>query len=108
MQSAKALLEKQHLQELELRWRDDDDEKFRVVRQWSPQLQLVSRKAEPENNYCLEDEMILQGLQPHHSVKKLVIAGFCGERLPDWIGNLSSLSSLEIRNCSGLRFDIAT
>lgn len=93
VESAKVLLEKRHLQQLELQWRYD--EKFT---QW-PFPPKVDKQ---ENENWLKDEMILQGLQPHHSLQKLVIDGFCGKRLPDWIGNLSSLLSLEIHNCNGL------
>ncbi|XP_058721718.1 putative disease resistance protein RGA4 [Vicia villosa] len=93
----KVLLEKQHLQELELRWAYDDgfDENFLTC----PEL---PDRAEQANENWVEDEMILQGLQPHHSLQKLVIDGFCGKRLPDWIGNLPSLLTLEIYNCTGL------
>nr|KYP54956.1 Putative disease resistance protein RGA1 [Cajanus cajan] len=80
VESAKVLLDKQHLQELELH----------------------RRKFNQEFCGCGEDENILEGLQPHDSIKKLVIDGYCGRRLPDWIGNLSSLLSLEINNCNAL------
>ncbi|KAI9087095.1 hypothetical protein K1719_030930 [Acacia pycnantha] len=33
-----------------------------------------------------EDELILERLCPHHTIKSLCIKGFCGERLPEWIG----------------------
>ncbi|KAG5049225.1 hypothetical protein JHK85_010328 [Glycine max] len=87
VESAKVLLEKQHLQELELRWCHDEETDKRLNKQ--------------ENNSRLKDK-ILQGLQPHHSIKRLVIDGYCGKSLPDWKWNLSSLLSLEISNCNGL------
>ncbi|KAK2440047.1 putative disease resistance protein RGA4 [Trifolium repens] len=98
IQSAKVLLGKRHLQQLELRWLYDDDSHPWLSKQWlsTPSL-LVEQKGS-----CLEDEMILQGLQPHYSLQKLVIDGFCGKRLPDWIGNLSSLLTLELHNCNYL------
>ncbi|XP_058721716.1 putative disease resistance protein RGA4 isoform X2 [Vicia villosa] len=93
----KVLLEKQHLQELELRWAYDDgfDENFQTC-------PVLPDRAEQENENWVEDEMILQALQSHHSLQKLIIDGFCGKRLPDWIGNLPSLLTLEIYNCPGL------
>ncbi|XP_058766615.1 putative disease resistance protein RGA4 isoform X2 [Vicia villosa] len=89
IESAKVLLEKRHLQQLELRWRYDYD--FNIS---SPQT--------IRDESWLEDEMILEALQPHCSLQKLVIDGFCGKRLPDWIWSLSSLMVLEFHNCNGL------
>ncbi|XP_057457664.1 putative disease resistance protein RGA4 [Lotus japonicus] len=104
VECAKVLLEKKHLQELELRWWYDVEVRPSPLFREVLDLDSGSEISKPEvNNNWLEDEMILQGLQPHHSLKKLVIDGFCGKRLPDWIGNLSSLASLEIRNCGGLK-----
>ncbi|AES68809.2 NBS-LRR type disease resistance protein [Medicago truncatula] len=55
------------------------------------------------NKNLVEDEIIFLGLQPHHhSLRKLVIDGFCGSRLPDWMWNLSSLLTLEFHNCNSL------
>ena len=93
----KVLLEKEHLQQLELRW-TYDEEFIEDFRQW-PSL---PKRVIQENKNWLEDEKILEGLQPHHSLKKLVIDGFCGKKLPDWIWNLSSLLTLEFHNCNGL------
>ncbi|XP_028799849.1 putative disease resistance protein RGA4 [Neltuma alba] len=45
------------------------------------------------------DELILERLRPHHTIKCLVIERFCGERLPDWIGNLMELRYLELVDC---------
>ncbi|PNY16084.1 CC-NBS-LRR resistance protein [Trifolium pratense] len=94
VQSAKVLLGKRHLQQLELRWTYDEES-----HPWLLQTSLI---VEQEKRSWLEDDMILQGLQPHHSLQKLVIDGFCGKSLPDWIGNLSSLLTLEIHNCNCL------
>ncbi|XP_020228379.1 putative disease resistance protein RGA4 [Cajanus cajan] len=101
VESSKVLVEKQHLQELELRWWNDGKEISEWPSWWGggiaePHLQ------EKENKRWLEDEKILEGLQPHDSIKKIVIDGYCGKTLPDWIGNLWSLKSLEIRNCIDL------
>ncbi|GAU42380.1 hypothetical protein TSUD_123760 [Trifolium subterraneum] len=93
IQSAKVLLGKRHLQQLELRWLYDDDS--------HPWLSAPSLFVEQKGS-CPEDEMILQGLLPHHSLRKLVIDGFCGKSLPDWIGNLSSFLTLELHNCNCL------
>lgn len=95
VESAKVLLEKKHLQELELWWWHDENVE--------PPLQWEDPIAEGRILFQKSDEKILQCLQPHHSIKRLVINGYCGESLPDWVGNLSSLLSLEISNCSGLK-----
>lgn len=93
----KVLLEKEHLQQLELRWTYDED----FAQDFHPWASAPKRVIQ-ENKNWLEDEKILEGLQPHHSLKKLVIDGFCGKKLPDWIWNLSSLLTLEFHNCNGL------
>ncbi|RDX69361.1 putative disease resistance RPP13-like protein 1, partial [Mucuna pruriens] len=112
VESAKVLIEKKHLQELELRWRHDgQDIRGSPLRFQEPVRESIFLREYPiargqlnehEEDRGLKDEKILQGLQPHHSIKGLVIDGYCGKSLPDWIGKLSSLLSLEIRNCNGL------
>ncbi|RYR44006.1 hypothetical protein Ahy_A08g040387 isoform D [Arachis hypogaea] len=92
---------KPHLQELELQW------------QWQCEEEAISLVSDPlfnrgfkttiqQEEDGLKDEVILEGLQPHQSIKRLVINGFCGKKLPDWIGNLTELAVLEINNCDGL------
>ncbi|XP_028799848.1 putative disease resistance protein RGA4 [Neltuma alba] len=49
------------------------------------------------------DELILERLRPHHTIKRLHIRRFCGERLPDWIGNLVELRLLRLIDCRYLR-----
>ncbi|KAL1346353.1 putative disease resistance protein RGA1 [Arachis hypogaea] len=101
VESAKVLLQKPHLQELELQW------------QWQCEEEAISLVSDPlfnrgfkttiqQEEDGLKDEVILEGLQPHQSIKRLVINGFCGKKLPDWIGNLTELAVLEINNCDGL------
>ncbi|XP_028784724.1 putative disease resistance protein RGA4 [Neltuma alba] len=48
------------------------------------------------------DELILEELQPHHTIKGLSITGFRGERLPEWIGNLVQLQYLRLQDCKYL------
>ncbi|CAJ1958969.1 unnamed protein product [Sphenostylis stenocarpa] len=136
VESAKTLLKKHHLQELELRWwinekvslwedpittRRMNEEESRKLENEELLLQGLpgpwhsTKRLKKEKNWLKDenvlafiskmkkDEKILQGLQPHHSIKKLVIDGYCGKSLPDWIENLSSLVSLEISNCNGLK-----
>ncbi|KAI9087094.1 hypothetical protein K1719_030929 [Acacia pycnantha] len=80
-ESAK-LGEKQHLQQLSLIW--DTDHSYK-----SPKV-------------VAEDELILERLCPHHTIKSLCIKGFCGERLPEWIGDLLELQHLVLQNCKYL------
>ncbi|KAH6827333.1 hypothetical protein C2S53_015396 [Perilla frutescens var. hirtella] len=51
------------------------------------------------------DERVLEGLQPHHNVKKLTISGFRGKRIPLWTPSLNNqaLLKLKISNCPNLR-----
>ncbi|KAI9087083.1 hypothetical protein K1719_030918 [Acacia pycnantha] len=49
-----------------------------------------------------EDELILERLCPHHTIKSLCIKGFCGERLPEWIGGLLELQHLLLLECKYL------
>ncbi|KAK7401348.1 hypothetical protein VNO78_12759 [Psophocarpus tetragonolobus] len=108
---AKVLLNKQHLQELELRWHNENRlQQMRNVPGGSPLFWVDEEpiahrllNEQEDNSIWLKDEKILNVLQPHHSIKRLVIDGYCGRSLPDWIGNLSSLLSLEISNCSVLK-----
>ncbi|WVZ01469.1 hypothetical protein V8G54_027538 [Vigna mungo] len=100
VESANILLEKQHLQDLELRWVLGETE------YWTDPIE-ISRTQEKntwvKDENQMKDEKILKGLQPHHSIKRLVIDGYRGNSLPDWIANLSSLLSLEISNCYCLK-----
>jgi Leucine-rich repeat (LRR) protein len=71
------LKEKKHLTELVLRWnpRDDDD--------------LDAR----------EDEISLNGLQPHQSLKDLRVQGYGGMRFSNWLSSLTNLVALFVFNC---------
>ncbi|XP_026405488.1 putative disease resistance RPP13-like protein 1 [Papaver somniferum] len=72
------LKDKKNLRELKLNWRSNGDDEY--------------------------DDMVLEGLQPHQNLRKLVISGFSGIKLPTWMGTLSScmlpnLVSLMFGNC---------
>jgi hypothetical protein len=71
------LKEKKHLTNLELTWisRDDDD--------------LDGR----------EDEISLNGLQPHQSLKYLRVTGYSGVRFSNWFSTLTNLAKLFVYNC---------
>ncbi|KAI9116376.1 hypothetical protein K1719_012543 [Acacia pycnantha] len=81
-ESAK-LKEKQHLQQLLLFW--------------------DTYYSHDSSKVVAEDELILQRLRPHHTIKALSIRGFCGERLPEWIGDLLELQHLVLVNCMYLK-----
>ncbi|KAI9116240.1 hypothetical protein K1719_012407 [Acacia pycnantha] len=55
-----------------------------------------------DSHKVAEDELILERLCPHHTIKTLGISGFCGERLPEWIGDLLELQHLVLDNCKYL------
>jgi hypothetical protein len=71
------LKEKKHLNKLELRWnpRDDDD-----------------------LNAC-EDEISLNGLQPHQSLKCLSVREYGGVRFSNWFSTITNLASLYVYDC---------
>ncbi|KAG9441693.1 hypothetical protein H6P81_017547 [Aristolochia fimbriata] len=48
------------------------------------------------------DEEVLESLEPHTKLKRLVLSGYRGRRLASWVQNLSSLQSLELRSCPKL------
>ncbi|XP_050378817.1 putative disease resistance RPP13-like protein 1 [Argentina anserina] len=77
IQEAKAakLQEKQYLEELELRWE--------------------------ANRSNTVDQAVLEGLEPHPSVLKLQIIGYCGSKFPDWMSNplFCKLVTMNLRKC---------
>ncbi|XXG40993.1 hypothetical protein AAC387_Pa01g1564 [Persea americana] len=73
------LKNKQKIDELELRWKCDDE------------------KSRQEG---IEEE-VLNALQPHTNLKSLYIEGYCGVRFPTWLGDssFSKLISVNLRKC---------
>ncbi|XP_026416841.1 putative disease resistance protein RGA4 isoform X2 [Papaver somniferum] len=55
-----------------------------------------------QKNRLLHDTEVLQGLQPHPSLKELVISGFSGLKLPRW---MSSSSNCLLPNLMELRLE---
>jgi hypothetical protein len=45
------------------------------------------------------DEQLLQNLQPHLNLKKLIINGYAGLRLSGWVSSLSNLVDIQVFNC---------
>ncbi|KAL0456362.1 UNVERIFIED_CONTAM: Disease resistance protein SUMM2 [Sesamum latifolium] len=78
------LVEKPNIHKLEVKWNQ-------------------SRKC---NN--LNDEQVLDGLEPHSNIKSLTISGFCGDNFPSWIMNrtvdegirLEKLIELKLIDCN--------
>ncbi|XP_042447463.1 disease resistance protein RGA2-like [Zingiber officinale] len=56
-------------------------------------------------NKLVAMEEVLEGLQPHESLKQLKIRRYCGARSPSWIKKeeLSNLERLELSNCESWR-----
>ncbi|GMN64130.1 hypothetical protein TIFTF001_033217 [Ficus carica] len=48
-----------------------------------------------------KERMILGGLQPHRSLKELVIISYGGTRFPDWVGDnlFSGITTVSLNNC---------
>ncbi|XP_077233053.1 putative disease resistance protein RGA3 [Tasmannia lanceolata] len=72
------LIDKRHLDELDLQWGWDHRSGGRGI----------------------DDETILEGLQPHPNLKKLVIDYYYGVSFPSWMGHLSNLTRLSLITCS--------
>ncbi|CAL9778690.1 unnamed protein product [Musa acuminata subsp. burmannicoides] len=73
---------KAYLVELELEWVSDQHSNL-------------------QNNQLLVSEEILEGLQPHQALKRLVIRGYNGARSPSWLEAklLPNLEILTLQNC---------
>ncbi|XP_042449186.1 disease resistance protein RGA2-like [Zingiber officinale] len=54
-----------------------------------------------DDNKLVVMENVLEGLQPHESLKRLKIRRYCGARSPSWMKKeeLSNLERLELSNC---------
>ncbi|XP_026433520.1 putative disease resistance protein RGA1 [Papaver somniferum] len=88
------LKDKQHLRKLHLEWGSTggDDDQVR-------------------SSTSVKDTAVLEGLQPHSNLEKLVIEGFSGLKLPKWmmgcslsnfLPNLVGLSFIDLDNCEQL------
>jgi hypothetical protein len=68
---------------------------FRMLTlEWGPDFDDHDRDKAIEN-----DEQLLQNLQPHLNLKKLIINGYAGLRLSGWVSSLLNLVDVEIFNC---------
>ncbi|XP_077237377.1 uncharacterized protein LOC143879068 [Tasmannia lanceolata] len=72
------LRDKKQLNELELEWNGYDD------------------NSEDE---IVNDERVLEGLQSHTNLKKLLIKSYGGLSFPSWIGHLFNLTSITFSDC---------
>ncbi|KAG2674828.1 hypothetical protein I3760_13G155400 [Carya illinoinensis] len=72
---------KEHLQVLHLRWRSGEN----VI------------------NAC-DENMALEGLEPHPNLKKLRIDNYGGVRIPMWLLSLTNLVDLKLWNCWKLKY----
>nr|XP_027119618.1 putative disease resistance protein RGA4 [Coffea arabica] len=66
---------------------------YRLVFEWGNRDQ--------ESDKC--DEDVLEGLQPHPSLKELQILNFMGDHFPQWFMNLTSLVELRVEDCTRCR-----
>ncbi|KAG6619533.1 hypothetical protein I3842_Q094100 [Carya illinoinensis] len=85
------LKEKQHLQVLALIWSGENEEN--------------EESEENEENVNARDEnMALEGLEPHPNLKKLYICDYKGVRVPMWLSSLTNLVDLKIIGCWKLKY----
>jgi leucine-rich repeat protein SHOC2 len=66
----------------------------KLTLEWGPDFDDHDRDKAIEN-----DEQLLQNLQPHLNLKKLIINGYAGLRLSGWVSSLSNLVDIDIFNC---------
>ncbi|XP_077239377.1 putative disease resistance protein RGA3 isoform X2 [Tasmannia lanceolata] len=71
------LKDKKYLDELVLEWDGDDNSEDGMV----------------------NDETVLEGLQPHTNLKNLQIFAYGGVSFPSWIGHLFNLTSITFEDC---------
>lgn len=83
VEEAKAAMlhEKQYLDELELQWK-------------------------PGRPGTVDDQKVLEGLEPHYELKKLQVKGYCGSRFPNWMRNPSfrKLVKMNLKMCTSCIF----
>ncbi|XP_034919416.1 putative disease resistance protein RGA4 [Populus alba] len=89
---------KKALLSLTLSWQGNGDYLF------SPWL--VVPPQERKNVIQVNNEEVLEGLQPHSNLKKLKICGYGGSRFPNWMMNLNmtlpNLVEMELSTCEQL------
>jgi len=78
------LKDKQHLQALRLWWSATKGD----VNDWD----------------VVEDEMSLEGFQPHPNLKDLDFYYYPGSRLPSWVSSLTNLIRFKLRNCTKCQY----
>jgi Leucine-rich repeat (LRR) protein len=78
------LKEKQHLHSLDLRWSTEGGVNASDV--------------------IVDDEMLLEVLQPHPHLKELYLAGNWGSRLPNWLLSLTNLVMFELYGCTKCQY----
>jgi len=66
----------------------------KLTLEWGPDFDDHDSDKAIEN-----DEQLLQNLQPHLNLKKLIIKGYAGLRLSGWVSSLSNLVDIKIFNC---------
>jgi hypothetical protein len=80
---AATLKEKQHLHALSLNWSTEGD-----VNDWD----------------IVEDEMSLEGFQPHPNLKVLDFNYYPGSRLPSWVSLLTNLITFKLYGCAKCQY----
>ncbi|TVU14851.1 hypothetical protein EJB05_38347, partial [Eragrostis curvula] len=81
---AKVLRDKQHLENLQLSWKDIID----------------SNNISSSSNFADTESDVLEGLEPHHNLKCLQISGYNGATSPSWLASsVTNLRALHLKDC---------
>jgi hypothetical protein len=66
---------------------------------------LVLEWSDDEGNSGVNNEDVLEGLQPHPNIRSLTIEGYGGEYFPSWMSTLqlNNLTGLRLKDCSKSR-----
>ncbi|KAI5563650.1 hypothetical protein BDE02_14G005200 [Populus trichocarpa] len=66
---------------------------------------LVFEWSDDEGNSNVDNEYVLEGLQPHLDIRSLTIEGYGGEYFPSWMSTLqlNNMTGLRLNGCSMLR-----
>ncbi|KAL9386094.1 hypothetical protein Peur_023104 [Populus x canadensis] len=67
--------------------------------------ELVFEWSDDEGNSNVNNEYVLEGLQPHLDIRSLTIEGYGGEYFPSWMSTLqlNNMTGLRLNGCSKLR-----
>jgi len=80
-----------------------DKEEAEMAKLRGKRMNKLVLKWSLEGNSNVNNEYVLEGLQPHPDIRSLTIKGYSGEYFPSWILQLNNLTVLRLNGCSKCR-----